>query len=370
MDKIIAKHIEAHGGAEKWEQVKTMSVTGNLIAFSVEKSFSMIKTKSGHYYGNFYLGKYEITEAFNGTSGWIIDLWQDIAHPRKTNKVENNKFLQKADLCTPFFNYKEKGYKVELIGKENIEGVDVLALKLIRTNGKVETWYLDAKTYLEYKYEAQWGDFAWPSMGETFFDDFRTIDGIVIPFYVERIFGQRNRIMNIEKVTINEPVDMELFEMPQSEEIKKLNFLKGKWAMQADIWAPQGAWFRLDSTSSVFEFAGTNMLQENIQYERIFPQTKIINYTYNEPTKKYRIAIFDDFSSTINILEGGFNEDIFVADNAKISFGNGNNENETYTQYSIYNIKKDGFVIEIKQSTDKGKTWQPQDKLTYTRIKE
>jgi hypothetical protein len=37
------------------------------------------------------------------------------------------------------------------------------------------------------------------------------------------------------------------------------------------------------------------------------------------------------------------------------------------TQYVINNITENGFVLEIQNSTDKGATWNPSEKLTYTK---
>ncbi len=368
-DKIIAKHLAAHGDLKKWEQVEALKITGKFTAFSEEKDFMCIKTKKGGYYSDLYLGQHKVLEAFDGEKGWTIDPWMDLSYARKLTDAEINTFYQKAEFFTPFFNYKEKGSQVEYKGKENIDGTDVFVLQLIRKNGKIEKWYLNAKTYLEYKCESEWVDFTMPNACETFFDDFRDVEGLKIPFYVERTFGQRNRMLIIEKVELNPKFDKSALEMPQREEMEKLAFLKGNWDVKQEIRTRKASWYPVTTTSSSIVFTFPNLLEENIEYKQdfYFAASRKINYSYNETTKNYRLTVFNDLNSNIDVFEGNFNDTSFVADNSKISFGE--DVSKQYSQFVISNTGKDSFTIEEKASQDEGKTWKYVVRFTYTRKK-
>ena len=111
IDKIISKHLAAHGDIQKWEAIKSMEITGRFTAFSEEEDFYAIKTSDGCYYSELHLDKFKVIEAFNGKDGWTIDPWQEILFPRELNKEEVNVFYQKAEFFTPFYKYKEKRYK-------------------------------------------------------------------------------------------------------------------------------------------------------------------------------------------------------------------------------------------------------------------
>lgn len=360
VETIIAKHIEAHGGLEKWNKVDAIKITGQFTGFSIEKEFMAYRTKSGEYYANFYLGKHEITEAFDGKKGWTIDPWQEINYARRINKAEENVFAQKAEFTTPFFNYKQKGHQVEFVGKEKLEGLDVFVLKLTRSNGKVEKWYLDANTYLEYKCESNWVDFATEVPSETFFDDFRTVKGLVFPFFVERTFWQRDRVIQVKNIEINPVFDTKSLEMPKRDEIKELAFLKGNWDVKMEAWTRRGTWRDVGQTVSNIDFTATNILQEKIKLERTFPIDITLTYTFNETSGKYRISLLDDLSSTFEVFEGDFSDQDFVFDNSV-------EKKETYTQFKLSEIGDDTFVLTRSVSLDKGETWQQRDKLTYTR---
>ena len=366
VETIIARHIEAHGGTERWSKIKNMKITGNYTAFSEKKPFTFYKESPNMYYGDLFLGKNRVVEAYNGLTGWTIDPWQDITFPRKTNSAENNVFQQKAVFCTPFFNYKENGFTVEFVGTETVDGIEVYVIKLTRTPDFVEKWYLNTETYLEYKCLSLWIDFAYPLPGETFFDDFRNINGLIIPYYVENIFGQRDVIMEIQNIEFNTQIEKKLYEMPRSEQITKLAFLTGEWNVAVEVWTRRGTWYLLDKTTSSIKFEGTNLLVEKICYDNYFVQDKIISFTYNQPTENYRITIFDDFSSAIDIYTGNFSDNSFIFSNSTYNLNN-EPEERMLTQYVINNITENGFVLEIQNSTDKGATWNPSEKLTYTK---
>jgi len=360
VETIIAKHIEAHGGLEKWNQVETMRVTGQFTAFSIEKDFMAWKTRSGEYYADLQLGKHQVIEAFDGKKGWTIDPWQEIPYARRINSGEENVFAQKAEFTTPFFNYKEKGHQVEFVGKEKLEGLDVFVLKLTRTNGKTEKWYLDAKTYLEYKCESNWVDFARELPSETFFDDFRKVDGLLIPFFIERTFWQRDRVMQIENIDINPDFDKTWLEMPKREEIKKLAFLQGNWDVKMEVWTRRGTWHPIGQTVSNIDFTATNILQEKMKLERTFPIDVTLSYTFNETIGKYRISVLDDLSSSFEVFEGDFTDTEFIYDNTI-------EKKDVCTQIKLSEIGGDAFILTRSISQDKGETWQQRDKFTYTR---
>ena len=366
-DEIIAKHIAAHGGADKWEKVEAIKITGKYTAFSLEKDFTTYKTQSGAYYSDFYLGDHKLIESFNGKEGWIIDPWMEIEYARKANSGENYMLMQKAEFFTPFYKYKEKGYKVEFTGKDNVDGIDVFVLKLTRNNGKSETWYLDAETYLEYKCEADWIDFARTRPAEMYYDDFRTIDGLVIPFFTERIYSVRDRITQIEEIEINPEFDENILVMPKRKEISKLDFLKGDWDVKMEVMTRRGDWREMANTSSSIKYTSTNLLQEKMSYEHMFPNTLSISFSYNEGTEKYRIAAFNDFTSSIEILQGDFNDNTLVLEDTKISFNEEKDPARTCRQFTYTKIDDNSFTLENKVSTDEGKTWNPRAKFTYTR---
>ncbi len=366
-EEIIAKHIEAHGGAANWNKIESIKTTGTFSAFSLEKDYMAFKTKKGAYYADFHLGEQRLIEAYNGKKGWTIDPWQEILYARNISSKETDVFEQKAVFFTPFLNYKEKGYSVEFIGKQDIDGTETFALKLNKANGTTQTWYLDASTYLEYKCEVPWVDFAMPLQAEIYFDDFRTVEGVVIAFYTERFFWQRDRIIQLAKVEINPDFDRNLMNMPRRKEISKLDFLKGEWDVKMEFAGPRGELREMGTTESKISYAATNMLQEEMNYERIFPIGINVRFTYNSDLKAYQISAFNDFTSNIEILQGNFTDKTLILNDTAVSFTDDKNPKKMCKQFSYTILDDNSFSVENKLTQDGGKTWKLSARFTYTR---
>lgn len=363
VDEIISKHLVAHGDMAKWETIDNIEIIARFTAFSEEADFYSIKTKKGEYYSELSLGQYDVIEAFNGTSGWTIDPWQEILFPRELNKSEINVFYQKAEFFTPFYKYKERGFTVKLVGNVEEDGMDLIAIELSRTNSKVETWYFDAETFLEYKCESQWIDFAYPTSAVSYFDDFRNVDGLIIPFFIERTFWQRDRILQIEDVKFNADIDENLFEMPKSEGISELAFMEGEWDVTVEKWSQRrNAWRSFDKTNSVINWESANLLQEKMQFDEIFVQSKIVNYSFNLSKKNYQISVFNLFNSNYEIYEGIAADTVF---NFEMINFDCKDFSKIINTISIQKMEKDSFIINMKYSADKGINWIPKIRFTY-----
>ena len=368
LDEIIQLHLKAHGDLTKWDEVESMKITGLFTAFSEEDDFMAIKTKDGSYYSELALGKADVIEGFNGTSGWTIDPWFEILYPRELNRDERNVFKQKAEFFTPFYNYKEKGIEIELIGKTNIDGIEVFEIKLTRPSRYKETWFLRADNYLEYKYTSRWVDFTYGVPSETYFDDFRDFDGMIIPCFVERTFSQRDRMLIIEDIEFNVEVDPNIFVMPRSKEIEDIDFMVGEWNVAVKAFYSRGnLWYKVDSTESIIQFESTNLISEKISFSNSFVQSTINNFTFNSNNNNYRISSYDGITSNINLFDGYKTDTTFIIENAQIGCDSTFSLN---SRISYGNITVDTFEAEISQSNDNGETWNSSLKLKYYRKKE
>lgn len=367
LEEIIEKHIDAHGGAEKWNAIENMKITAQFTAFSEVDDWMAIISRDGKYFSELSLGKFDVIEAFDGQNGWTIDPWMDITYPRLLNEAEENVFFQKAEWMTPFFNYKEKGLALEYLGEEDLEGKAVYAIKVTRPSGNIETWYLSMDSYLEYKRVSMWVDFTYPSEAETYFEDFREVDGVILPFYVEKSFSQRNRVLEIQKVAFNVPLDQKIFEMPPSKEMEKLHFLLGDWNVKVDIWSGRrNQWFPLGETTSHFQLSSTNLIEENIRFTVNLVQPIKQFISFHQADGKYRLARYNASRSQMEIFAGDFSEEAFTVDNTMVQLGN-QIENKVYSKIIITKIDEDHFTLEMKNSDKPEEKWNDGLKLNYSR---
>jgi len=211
---ILSKHIEAYGGEENWEQVKALQLTGQHTSFSERGDYLAIKTRDGRFYSDYNLGKHRLTEGFDGDTFWFVNPWFGSEQARLMNDTVKNVVRQKAELFSPFYRWKEKTDQITFIGMEETDGLDMFVIRFSRPGMPPEDWYLDANTYLAYKYTSQWEDFTTAANSVTYFDDYRNIGGIVLPFYIEQVFSSRHTETILDEVIVNPTIDQNIFSMP------------------------------------------------------------------------------------------------------------------------------------------------------------
>ncbi len=117
-------------------------------------------------------------------------------------------------------DHREKGVAVELLGEGEVDGRRTLDLEVALPGGARETWYLESETFLEVAVDSQVYDhtqFAEPLRQRIFFDDFREVSGLVLPFVVEWEFGARLESMTVERAVIDPHLAPSRFSPPPTE---------------------------------------------------------------------------------------------------------------------------------------------------------
>ena len=75
VEEVIAKHIEAHGGQEKWDAVETMKITGDFTAFSKVAPFTLHRKRETNYHLDHMLGDREVVIGYDGKTAWWDNRW-------------------------------------------------------------------------------------------------------------------------------------------------------------------------------------------------------------------------------------------------------------------------------------------------------
>ena len=225
-DRVIAKNIEACGGAEAWAKIKTIKMTGTYVNFSDPEEFIMWRARPDLYRFDCKRINYYTVHAYDGNQAWWVNglMGPQFENPGPIPAQGN---LDKVTLRDRFFepvfwNYAAKGNAVELTGKEELDGDDVYVLKVTLKDGSVETWYIDADTFLAVAMTGDTYDFGRKCKLDAFFSDYREVGGVVLPWLIESEYLIRYRSMEIETIEINgDDFDMGVFEMPDAEHWEK-----------------------------------------------------------------------------------------------------------------------------------------------------
>jgi outer membrane lipoprotein-sorting protein len=222
VDEIIAKHVTAVGGMAKLSAVKSVRMTGKItLGPGLEAPLVIEYKRPKNVRVEFTLQGMTGVQAYDGASAWQIMPFQGNKNPEPMSADERKDIEEEADFVEgPLVNYKEKGHKVELLGKDKVEGSDAYKLKVTLKNGDTQYAYLDADTFLEVKSEGKRMVRGTEVETESFSGDYKEVEGLMIPHSLEsgqKGSTQRQRI-TFDKIEINPAVEDARFKMP---EVKK-----------------------------------------------------------------------------------------------------------------------------------------------------
>jgi outer membrane lipoprotein-sorting protein len=158
----------------------------------------------------------KIISAFDGETGWSINPMMGSNDPQPMTAEQLDRMKIQADYDGMFYNYKDKGYTVEFMGKEPVDDIETYKLKLTRPNGDIITAYIDAENYVILKTDSKMKIQDVDREAETVFSNYKYVDGILIPFSIEtKMDGKTVMQMVLEDVKYNVDLDDSIFEMPE-----------------------------------------------------------------------------------------------------------------------------------------------------------
>lgn len=219
-EEIVARYVAARGGAEQWARVRTLRAVGSYSAFSFKNDFTLLRQRGDLYRLDFEMLQAPAVRARDAEGVWALDklLWPE---PTRVGDTPYAPQLERdAVFGSLLFDYSKRKVVIELIGPGDIDGIATIGLKVTLPDGREETWHLDAETYLEVAVEREVVDFTQasePVHQRTFFDDFRPVDGLVLPHWVEQEFNHRLESMTIEHWELNPELDPAAFTGPSIE---------------------------------------------------------------------------------------------------------------------------------------------------------
>ena len=218
VDEVIENHIKAIGGLDKLMALKSVKFTGKFSGggFEVPVTY-IIKRKDMVRMDITFQGNAQIT-AFDGTTAWQINPWTGKKDAEKLPKESEKELKKQADIEGALVNYKDKGYKAELLGKEDMEGTEVFKIKLTDKDDDVTNYYLDTQSYLILKETAKRKIKEKEINSETLYGNYQTFEGITFPMSMEIKEAGSDQTQKgvLDKVEMNVEVEDSYFKMPET----------------------------------------------------------------------------------------------------------------------------------------------------------
>ncbi len=219
-DEIINNYFENTGGKANWEKLDGVTMKGVMKMQGMEIPFEQVMMKDGRQATTIELqGNKMVWGAFDGETYWSRN--QMTMEPEKTDsETTENMKKQVKDWPSPFLNYKEKGYTVELIGKETMDGTETFKVKITKDplliNGQsqpnISHYYFDTENFVPIIIEETINE--GPMKGKTIklsISDYQEVEGLYFPFSQSSEFQS----MNFKEFDLNPELEKTLFAFPE-----------------------------------------------------------------------------------------------------------------------------------------------------------
>jgi hypothetical protein len=219
VDELVAKNIEAKGGATALQDLQSLRLTGKLLvpdAGQIELGYLEIKKRPDEVRTEASLQGMTQIQAYDGKEGWKVSPFFGRKDPEHISADDVKAMMEDSEIDGALVDWKTKGSTVEYLGTEDVDGTPAHKLKVVRKNGDVSFVFLDPDHFLEIRVLTQRTKHGAYEEVETDLGDYEKAGGVFVPTSIEagrKGAPDKQRII-IDKVEANMPVDDAIFHFP------------------------------------------------------------------------------------------------------------------------------------------------------------
>lgn len=213
LDQVLAKCFAAQGGLAKLKAVRSRHLTGHIEGLPDPVTFDQLNARPDRIRletrteakaaapGVAAVPAADQVKTYDGKTGWA---WSSTDAPRVL-EPEEVKVLD-ADFDGPLLDAETKGNRVQYLGLQDFQNQKALVLKVTLKDKRVQTMYLDPKTFLKFAQVNGEGK----AGVELDFWDYQEVDGLSMAYTV--IIGPVS--VRVDKIVLNVPVTDADFQPP------------------------------------------------------------------------------------------------------------------------------------------------------------
>ncbi len=217
-DQVIAANIAARGGLARLQRVRSEKLRGHISLSGTPYPLSVDLERPNRVRTEITMNGGRIVQAYDGKVGWTINTTSNAAdtmpHVLPAGEAEN--VAAGGDIDGPLVGYAARGNRVTLAGIDTADGRPAFKLNVVTASGLADTYYIDTTSHLQTKWEGHRTMGGSPVVFESYFRDYRSIDGVMIAFTIMsgtrgESGGQR---ITFDSVDIDTPMPDSEFTMP------------------------------------------------------------------------------------------------------------------------------------------------------------
>lgn len=207
-DEIIAKHVEAIGGADAWRKVQSTKYEGNVKVQGADVSVMLTTLNGKGSRQDISLMGMNGFRIVTPAAGWNYMPFQGQTEVDPMTAEDLKEAQDDMDPQGKLVDYKEKGTTVELFGKDDVDGTECYKIVATTKSGVKETFFIDPKTSFVIKSIAVLKANGQEVEQASMYSNYTKLpEGIVVAMSIMLPFGE----MNITKVEVNPVVDEGIF---------------------------------------------------------------------------------------------------------------------------------------------------------------
>lgn len=218
LDELVAKNLEALGGKDKVEAVKSVRMTGKMnLPQGMEAAIVLEQQNPKRMRMDMTLQGMTMVQAYDGKAGWKIVPFTGKTDPEPMSAEEIKQMEKQAVNSADFLStLKDEGYTAELAGKEDVEGTPTYKIKVTSKDGDVLNLFLDAEQYLLVKITGKTMMQGQEIETDTTVGDYKEVGGILFPFSIQTKIAAfpTPLTMSFEKIEVNPDIPDSRFAMP------------------------------------------------------------------------------------------------------------------------------------------------------------
>jgi hypothetical protein len=221
-EEIINNYFDNTGGVEKWSELKGVKMIASVNAQGMDIPVEIFQLADGRQAIKINFQGQEITQfAYDGETMWTTNFMTMQPEKNDSEMTENFK-KQSLDFPSPLFNYKSRGYTVERMDNETIDGAETFKIKLtqlpIMVDGKeqpnISYHFFDTDSFalIQSEAEIQQG----PMKGQksiSKMSDYQEVDGLYFPFDM----GMEGQSIKISSIILNPTIEDSTFAFPKKD---------------------------------------------------------------------------------------------------------------------------------------------------------
>jgi hypothetical protein len=185
--ELVARNIEAKGGAAALQAVKSLRREGRLIANGGRFVFELRETKQrpDSIRTEISMQGLAQVQSYDGKEGWRIDPFGGRKDPERMPADDVREYAEDATIDGVLPDAAAAGSTIEYLGTEDIDGTPAHKLKVVRKDGGLQYVYLDPDYFLEIRVESQRVVRGVKRTSVTDYGNYEKVGGVFWPLSIE-----------------------------------------------------------------------------------------------------------------------------------------------------------------------------------------